>query len=90
MTRIAITGVGLVTALGATREESWRRMLAGECGIRAVQYPYDFALLYLFDETQTTAQSLYAEVRRLQSMLDMIYASRTWKLHTIVEKVKGR
>ena len=34
MTRIAITGVGLVTALGATREDSWRRMLAGECGIR--------------------------------------------------------
>ena len=33
-TRIAITGVGLVTALGATREESWQRMLAGECGIR--------------------------------------------------------
>jgi 3-oxoacyl-[acyl-carrier-protein] synthase II len=32
--RIAITGVGLVTALGATREESWQRMLAGECGIR--------------------------------------------------------
>jgi LmbE family N-acetylglucosaminyl deacetylase len=43
-----------------------------------------------FDETQTTVQSLYAEVRRLQSLLDMIYASRTWKLHTIVEKVKGR
>jgi len=34
-TRVAITGVGLVTALGTTREESWRRMLAGECGIRA-------------------------------------------------------
>src|SRR5258708_24245997 len=31
--RVAITGVGLVTALGATREESWRRMVAGECGI---------------------------------------------------------
>jgi 3-oxoacyl-[acyl-carrier-protein] synthase II len=34
-TRVAITGVGLITALGATREECWRRMLAGECGVRA-------------------------------------------------------
>jgi 3-oxoacyl-[acyl-carrier-protein] synthase II len=34
LTRVAITGIGLVTALGATREESWRRMLAGECGVR--------------------------------------------------------
>jgi 3-oxoacyl-[acyl-carrier-protein] synthase II len=33
-TRVAVTGVGLVTALGSTRDESWRRMLAGECGIR--------------------------------------------------------
>jgi LmbE family N-acetylglucosaminyl deacetylase/glycosyltransferase involved in cell wall biosynthesis len=43
-----------------------------------------------FDETQTTVQSLYAEVRRLQSILDMIYASKTWKLHAMVEKVKAR
>jgi len=32
--QIAITGIGLVTALGANREETWRRMLASECGIR--------------------------------------------------------
>jgi 3-oxoacyl-[acyl-carrier-protein] synthase II len=31
--RIAITGVGLVTALGATTEASWDGMIAGRCGI---------------------------------------------------------
>jgi 3-oxoacyl-(acyl-carrier-protein) synthase len=33
--RIAVTGIGLVTALGATRDASWRGLLAGDCGIRA-------------------------------------------------------
>jgi 3-oxoacyl-[acyl-carrier-protein] synthase II len=32
--RIGITGIGLITALGASREETWQRMLAGECGVR--------------------------------------------------------
>ena len=31
---IAITGIGLTTALGTTREESWRGLLAGACGVR--------------------------------------------------------
>jgi 3-oxoacyl-[acyl-carrier-protein] synthase II len=31
--KVAIVGIGLVTALGAGREETWRRMLAGACGI---------------------------------------------------------
>jgi 3-oxoacyl-[acyl-carrier-protein] synthase II len=34
--RVVITGVGLATALGATREESWRRLVAGECGVAPV------------------------------------------------------
>ena len=34
MRRVAITGVGLVTALGANREASWQRMLAGDCGVK--------------------------------------------------------
>ena len=34
--RIAITGIGLVTSLGSTREETWRRLVAGECGVRPV------------------------------------------------------
>jgi 3-oxoacyl-[acyl-carrier-protein] synthase II len=32
--RVAITGVGLVTALGATREATWQAMTAGACGVR--------------------------------------------------------
>ena len=42
------------------------------------------------DETMRTAAALRSEVGRLQTLLDIIYQSRTWKLHTIVEKMKGR
>jgi len=34
--RVAITGVGLVTALGASREASWQRLVDGACGIGPV------------------------------------------------------
>lgn len=36
MRRVAITGIGLVTALGATREETWSAMVAGTCGMQPV------------------------------------------------------
>lgn len=36
MSGIAVTGIGLVTALGATRESSWRAMVEGQCGVRPV------------------------------------------------------
>jgi 3-oxoacyl-[acyl-carrier-protein] synthase II len=36
MRRVAITGIGLVTSLGATREETWQAMLSGRCGMRPV------------------------------------------------------
>jgi 3-oxoacyl-[acyl-carrier-protein] synthase II len=32
--RVAITGIGLVSGLGTTREETWRRLVAGECGVK--------------------------------------------------------
>ena len=32
--RIAITGIGLVTSLGITREDTWRSAVAGDCGVR--------------------------------------------------------
>jgi LmbE family N-acetylglucosaminyl deacetylase len=41
-------------------------------------------------ETNTARQAERVEIARLQGLLDMIFRSRTWKLHTIVEKVRGR
>ena len=41
-------------------------------------------------EMQRTNNALYVELARLQNLLDTIFKSRTWKLHTIVERVKGR
>ena len=35
-TRVAITGIGLVTGLGATREDTWEALTAGRCAIRPV------------------------------------------------------
>lgn len=43
-----------------------------------------------FAESQQTNAALFAEVARLQDLLDTIFKSRTWKLHTIVERMKGR
>lgn len=42
------------------------------------------------DEAQRVIQVLYAELARLQGLLDMIYDSRTWKLHNFVQRMKGR
>ncbi|HEX7705129.1 MAG TPA: PIG-L family deacetylase [Thermoanaerobaculia bacterium] len=42
---------------------------------------------------RTTSEELgraLAEIGRLQSLLDMIFRSKTWKLHTVVEKFRGR
>ena len=39
---VGIVGIGLVTSLGVTREETWHRMMAGQCGIKQVS---------LFDST---------------------------------------
>ena len=41
-------------------------------------------------DSNSTAGALASEVTRLQSLLDMIYRSRTWKLHNAVERMKGR
>jgi 3-oxoacyl-[acyl-carrier-protein] synthase II len=34
---VVITGIGMVTALGNTRESTWEHMLAGQCGIQQAE-----------------------------------------------------
>ena len=34
--RVAITGIGMVTALGLTRDENWASLLSGTCGVHDV------------------------------------------------------
>ena len=34
--RVAVTGIGLISALGSSREAVWEHMVAGLCGIRPV------------------------------------------------------
>lgn len=44
----------------------------------------------LFDDAQSISRAAYAEIERLQGLLNMIYRSRTWKLHAMVERMRGR
>lgn len=38
---------------------------------------------------ETLLETHFAEIAHLSGILDQIYASRTWKLHTLVERIKG-
>ncbi len=42
------------------------------------------------DDAQAVGRAAYAEIERLQGLLNMIYRSRTWKLHTMMERMRGR
>src|SRR3954451_20844986 len=35
--RVAVTGIGMVSALGSTRDEVWKHLLEARCGIGPVQ-----------------------------------------------------
>ncbi len=43
-----------------------------------------------FDASQAMGRAAYAEIERLQGLLNMIYRSRTWKLHAMMERMRGR
>lgn len=42
------------------------------------------------EERDGTIGKLYAEIERLNGMLETIYSSRSWKLHRVVENLRGK
>lgn len=76
--RVAITGVGLFTALAASREQSWTRMLEGACGIGPVTVfdvsGYRSRVAGQVDLEAATAGRLSALERRRWSRGDQIGA----------------
>jgi chromosome segregation ATPase len=42
------------------------------------------------DRVGSESKLLRVEIQRLNGLLEMIYRSRTWKVHTMVEKLRGR
>jgi 3-oxoacyl-[acyl-carrier-protein] synthase II len=64
--RIAVTGVGLVSALGRDQEEFWSALLEGRCGIRPLTlFDADGCLSGLAGEASPPAPSPRASGRRL-------------------------
>jgi LmbE family N-acetylglucosaminyl deacetylase/glycosyltransferase involved in cell wall biosynthesis len=41
-------------------------------------------------QSHAELQRLRVEIQRLKGLLDMIFQSRTWKVHTLMEKLRGR
>lgn len=41
-------------------------------------------------EASAALESMRVEINRLNGLLDLIYRSKTWKLHTTLEKIRGR
>eukprot|EP00659_Diplonema_papillatum_P016678 gene16678-25595_t len=42
MRRVVVTGIGCVTPLGLTAKETWAALIAGKCGLRAVEDVHGF------------------------------------------------
>lgn len=73
--RVAITGIGIICALGTTRESVWRRMLDGACGIGPVTQfdPEGYRSRIAAEVDLTDVQARYSPYpRRRWSRSDMM------------------
>ena len=83
-TRIAVTGWGAVTPLGADADETWRRMLAGESGVRRLEQDWAADLPVRIAGTAPSVEDLIPlrEQRRLDraEQLAMVAGREAWAM----------
>lgn len=72
-------------AIQVIREE----LASGNAKIAALTTDFNAAELQRERDTASLLAA-HAEIGRLQGLLDMIFASNTWKLHSLFEKLRGR
>lgn len=70
--------------------ESLRRQIADREALHAATQTEAAKLRQAAESRDETIRNLYREIERLNGILETIYRSRTWKLHTTVEKLRGR
>lgn len=80
---------GTVTALGPVVASATAH--AEEKALEIARMADEIATLRRINaETGAALESTRVEVNRLNGLLDLIYRSKTWKLHTTLEKIRGR
>lgn len=79
--RVVVTGLGAITSLGATAEETWRRLLAGETGIARVPdldpAEYSCVIRGDVDDTAVPARFLAGKVARNTSRFSRLATEAT-------------
>ncbi|HEY0141397.1 MAG TPA: PIG-L family deacetylase [Thermoanaerobaculia bacterium] len=79
----AITALGPIVANATSYAEQKTLEIAGMANEIAT-------LRQINAETGAALELTRVEVNRLTGLLDLIYRSKTWKLHTTLEKIRGR